>query len=137
MPAPIKGTAGAVKIGPTGTETTFVWVGKWKVKTTRKKETIGPHVGDENEYPVSTSVESSFEVEGTIPQDTDAAQDLLFTATLDGTTPQLVLYAIKGKKATFAAPVYEEFEIEQDGKGSHTFKAKGSGVMTLADGPTS
>ena len=100
---------------------------------------IGPHLGDPNEYEVETSQKYSFKVSGTIPQDGDTAQDALFDAVTQRTNPALELWAVKGKKLTFASgtTVYKKLTIKQDAKGTHTFEAEGTGPASLADGPAS
>jgi hypothetical protein len=135
MPVPIKGSSGNAKIGAVN----FTWVGSWEATVENKTETIGPHLGDPNEYDVETSQRFSFKITGTIPEDGDTAQDALFDAVINRDNPALELWAVKGKKLTFAADttVYSKLVIKQDAKGTHTFEAEGAGPATLADGPAS
>lgn len=130
---PISGTAGSLTIG--ATPTNIEWVGKFTFKGDRKSTTIGPHIGDANEYEVGTGLSGSFNIEGTIPEGGDAGQDALITAFTAGTSSQVVLQATKGKKITFANPLFDSLEIELDGKGTHTLKASGKGAFTIAQNP--
>lgn len=135
---PISGTSGTLKIGGTGDTggTSIQWIGKFTFKGDRKSTTVGPHIGDANEYEVGTGLSGSFTVDGTIPEGGDTGQDALITAFVNGTTPQMDLNATKGKKIRFAAPVYDSLEIELDGKGTHTIKASGKGAFTIAQDTT-
>ena len=112
---PISGTSGSLKIGGVS-GTVIAWIGKFTFKGDRKTTSVGPHIGDPNEYEIGTSLSGSF--------------------TVDGTTPQMDLNATKGKKISFAAPVYDSLEIELDGKGTHTIKASGKGAFTITQDVT-
>lgn len=130
---PISGISGTLKIGAVGEAggTAIAWIGKYTFKGDRKTFTVGPHIGDANEYEVGTGLSGAFTVDGTIPEDGDAGQNALIVAFTAGTTPQMDLNATKGKKIRFAAPVYDSLEIELDGKGTHTIKASGKGAFTI------
>lgn len=132
---PISGTSGSLKIGGVS-GTVIAWIGKFTFKGDRKTTSVGPHIGDPNEYEIGTSLSGSFTVDGTIPEGGDDGQDALITAFVDGTTPQMDLNATKGKKISFAAPVYDSLEIELDGKGTHTIKASGKGAFTITQDVT-
>lgn len=127
---PIKGTAGSITVGTT--PITVNWIGKFTFKGDRKSTTIGPHIGDANEYEIGTGLSGSFTVDGTIPEDGDAGQDDLIDAFVANTNPIVKLKATKGKLITFTAPVFDSLEIELDGKGSHTIKMSGKGAFTIA-----
>jgi hypothetical protein len=139
MATPIKGSSGYIKIDTAGAQKTLTWVGEWEATIQNNTDTVGPHIGDPNEYEVETSQKYTFKVSGTIPEDTDDGQDALFTAVANRTRPQLLLQTIKGKQFLFAAntTVYSKLSIKQTAKGTHTFEAEGSGPATLSDGPTS
>lgn len=133
MPNPINGYNGSVKIATVA----VTWVGTWTFEATRNTEKIGPHIGDANLYPVGTSVEAKFTIKGTIPSGGDPAQNSMFAAVLDGTTPAVDMYAFNGRRIQFATPTYTTLKIEQAANGSHTFEAAGEGTATIASGPSS
>jgi len=139
MTAPIKGTSGTVKIDTSTNQKSITWVGSWEVSVENSVETIGPHIGDANEYEVATAQKYTFKLSGTIPDGTDDGQEALFAAVTARTNIALELATIKGKKFTFAdgTTTYKKLTIKTDAKGTHTFEAEGSGPAILADGPAS
>lgn len=129
MSTPISGTAGSLKIGAS---TSIAWAGKWTFKGSRKTTTIGPHIGDANEYEIGNALSGEFSIDGTIPSGGDAGQDLIISNFTANTSAAIALEATLGKTITFAAPVFDSLEIELDAKGTHTFKASGKGTFTIA-----
>ena len=126
---PISGINGTVKVG--AVPTSLAWVGKWTFKADRKSVTVGPHMGDENEYPMPGGLSATFTIDGTIPNGGDPGQDLVIAAFLAGSNSAIELGATGGKIITFDAPVFETLEIDVDAKGSHTIKASGKGTFDI------
>lgn len=129
--SPISGTDGGLRIKRlNGQYQHFTWIGKWTFKSERNSETVGPHIGDPNEYPVSGSKKGTYSLEGTIPQDGDLAQEALMDAHESGEKIELELWATKGRRILFTQTLSTSLEIELDAKGSHTIKAEGEGPYT-------
>lgn len=138
MSAPLKGSTGSITIDTLTNQKSVAWVGSWEVTLENNTETVGPHIGDPNEYEVETSQKWSFKVSGTIPEGGDDGQDAMFAAGVNRTRPQLELATTKGKQLTFAADTttYKKLTWKTDAKGTQTFEAEGAGPAVLADGPT-
>lgn len=131
--SPINGTEGGLRIRrPNGQYQYFTWIGKWTFKSERNSESVGPHIGDANEYPVGGSKKGTYSLEGTIPQDGDMAQDALIDAHEAGEKVELELWATRGKRVAFTQALSTSLEIELDGKGSHTIKGEGEGPYTIS-----
>lgn len=128
---PLVGTSGTITVNGTA----LGWSAKWTAKCTNNAQTIGPHIGDANEYEVNTSQKWEFTLEGTVPRLGDTGQNALFTAVTSRLNSALVLTQTEGKRITFSAPRYGDVEFETDANGTQTWKVSGtngSGTGTLA-----
>lgn len=133
--APIKGTEGEIKIGPTVSAKSVQWVGKYEVELENQTEEVGPHIGDSNIYEVETGQKGSFKVNGTIPEGGDLGQNDLIDAVVSRLRPQIKFKTTKAKILTFASPTYKKLSFGVDAKGTPTFAAEGSGPFTVAQDP--
>lgn len=136
MPNGITGDKGKIKIATD----VFTWVGEFELTLKNNDTTIGPHIGDANEYPLYTSQIWEWSMKGTVPSGLDTAQTALRTAAANRTSPALEFYAFNGNSVAFAAgtTLVGEWKTGLKADGTHTFEAKGKATAaTLASGASS
>lgn len=139
MAVPVTGSVTTIKVGPSGSPTSVAKGSKFTLSSKLNTEKQGPFFGEPDIQEVPGGFEETLKLELTVPEGTDAGQDLLITNYKAKTRTEIEAAVTKGKKVTADSnkALITELEIDTEASGTQKISVTLSGIFDITDGPTS
>jgi hypothetical protein len=130
----IEGTAGTVKVGPSGTPVTVNFIGEWEAEAEVEIKEQGPFIGNSAKSKIRAGKSCSGSMSGFVPVDQDAGQQDIIDAFNADTDVRLEFTATDGYVLTIAAAIIAKVKIGQkaDEGVPISFDFEDNGGFTLA-----
>jgi len=130
----IEGTAGSIKVGPSGSQVTINFIGEWSADCKVDVKKKGPYIGNAAISKIRAGKDCSGSLSGDVPEGTDAGQQDLIDAFNNDTDVELALESTDGYLLTVPLTIISGVKVGQKAEdgASVAFDFEANGGFTLA-----